>query len=50
MKALNKKELTEICFSLLHLDVPTQKTALRAFMSGRRKLLKQLADLESKTK
>jgi hypothetical protein len=39
---LTKKELIEICFSLMQDKVNRSATAKSAFESGRRKLLKEL--------
>jgi hypothetical protein len=47
MKTLTKKELTELCFCLLHDRTERTKTAQKDFEKGTRKLLKQLKKLEN---
>lgn len=48
MKPLTKKELTELCFVLLSCKTKfNNKTSEKAFLSGRRKLLKELKILEA---
>jgi len=45
MKTLNRRELIEICFSLLNDKVPRNKTDKKNFVSGRRKLISELRKL-----
>lgn len=47
MKNLTKKELTEICFSLLHDKWIRCKTNQKAFESGRKKLLNKFKLLDN---